>query len=113
MENEQYRHAMSIAIVPIADSRVTFDNESIIGEGAEIIKAMEIGQNLRANASGQFPIAGLEHSPLGSFGNCVDDLQTESAHGQLREFTMSLTAPPHRDGTCQASATGWAVCDYV
>jgi hypothetical protein len=80
VKNEQNRHPMFIAVVAITDACVTFDNESVVGEGAEIIKTMEIGSYLRAYASGKVSIAGLKYGPLGGTRNGVDYLQTETTH---------------------------------
>jgi hypothetical protein len=110
---EQYRYAMFIAVVAITDACVAFDDEPVVGKGAEIVETIEVGRYLRANASGQISIVGLENGPLRGTRNGVNDLQTESARGQLREFPVRLTTPTHRDGTGQASTTSWPVGDYV
>ena len=105
VKHEQYRYPMFVIVVAIADACVAFNDESVIGEGAEIVEGMEVGNDLRTNASGQISIVGFEDGPFGGTRNGVDDLQTETTHGQLCKFPVSFTTPTHRDGAGQASTT--------
>ena len=96
---------MLFTIMTLADTGVALNDEAVVGERAEIVKALEIGSDLRTNASRKISITGLEHCPFGGTGDGVDDLQAETAHWQLRELAVCLTTPAHRDGAHQPGTT--------
>ena len=50
VKNEQDRDAMIVAVGPIADAGIAFNDETIIGKSAEIVEAMEVGPYLTTNA---------------------------------------------------------------
>lgn len=53
MKHEQYCDAAFFVIAPLADARIALHDEVIIGEGAQIVETIQIGQNLTAQSISQ------------------------------------------------------------
>ena len=104
---------MFITVVTLANTSIALNDKAIVCERAEIIEAMKIGRDLRADASRKIAITVFEHSPFGRAGNCTDDLQAEAAHWQLSKLTVCLAASPHRNGANQAGTTRRSRSNYV
>ena len=104
---------MFITVVPLANTCIALNDEAIVCERTEIIKAIKIGRNLRTDASREIAITMLEYRPFDRAGNCIDDLQAEAAHWQLRKLAVCLAASSHRDGANQSGTTRRSRCNYV
>ena len=81
MEGQQNSNAMLFVVAALAHASITLNDERIVCEGAEIVKTMQVGQDLAANFLCQRLIQRLEYGPSCRLRHGADYLQTQSAHG--------------------------------
>ena len=87
--------------------------ERIVSEGSEIVKTMQIGQNLAADFFCESRIQRLEDDPSRRLRHGADDLQTQSAHRQTCKFTMRFAAAAHGHSTAQSGPARRPVRNHI
>ena len=80
MKYEEDSDAMFVAVEPVGNTGVALDDEAIVGESAEIVEAVKVGQHLRTYSPREILVAWLEYGPTHCTRYRVDDLQAQTAN---------------------------------
>ena len=96
MKNKQDRDAMFTILGSTAHAGIAFDDKTIVRKRTQIVETMEVRCYLPLDALRQRSVPGFEHRSFCSRSNRIDDLQTESPHGQFCEPAMCFATSTHR-----------------